>query len=65
MSRTALAAVLAAVVLGLASGCGGGGGGGHRASSSRLTDLRSVEQLRSLFNSRSGEPRLIVLVSPT
>jgi hypothetical protein len=30
-----------------------------------LTDLRDIDQLRSLFNTRSGEPRLIVLVSPT
>jgi hypothetical protein len=31
----------------------------------QLTDLRDVDQLRSLFNTRSGEPRLILLVSPT
>jgi len=31
----------------------------------QLTDLRDVGQLRSLFNTRSGEPRLILLVSPT
>jgi uncharacterized lipoprotein len=31
----------------------------------RLTDLRDIDQLRSLFNTRSGEPRLILLVSPT
>ena len=30
-----------------------------------LTDLRDIGQLRSLFNTRSGEPRLIVLASPT
>ena len=34
-------------------------------SSPRLTDLRDIGQLRSLFNTRSGEPRLILLVSPT
>jgi hypothetical protein len=33
--------------------------------SRRLTDLRDIGQLRSLFNTRSGEPRLILLVSPT
>jgi hypothetical protein len=33
--------------------------------SRQLTDLRGVGQLRSLFNTRSGEPRLILLVSPT
>jgi hypothetical protein len=32
---------------------------------SQLTDLRDIAQLRSLFNTRSGEPRLILLVSPT
>jgi hypothetical protein len=31
----------------------------------QLTDLRGVGQLRSLFNTRSGEPRLILLASPT
>jgi hypothetical protein len=31
----------------------------------QLTDLRDVGQLRALFNTRSGEPRLILLVSPT
>lgn len=35
------------------------------AGTSQLTDLRDIQQLRSLFNTRSGEPRLIVLVSPT
>jgi hypothetical protein len=31
----------------------------------RLIDLRDIAQLQSLFNTRSGEPRLILLVSPT
>ena len=31
----------------------------------QLTDVRDVGQLRSLFNTRSGEPRLILLASPT
>lgn len=30
-----------------------------------LTDLHDIAQLQSLFNTRSGEPRLILLVSPT
>jgi hypothetical protein len=30
-----------------------------------LTDLRSVDQLRTLFNAHAGEPRLILLMSPT
>jgi ABC-type glycerol-3-phosphate transport system substrate-binding protein len=31
----------------------------------QLTDLHDITELRSLFNTRSGEPRLILLVSPT
>jgi hypothetical protein len=31
----------------------------------QLIELRDIAQLRSLFNSRSAEPRLILLVSPT
>jgi PBP1b-binding outer membrane lipoprotein LpoB len=31
----------------------------------QLTDLHDIAQLRSLFNTRSGEPRLILLASPT
>jgi PBP1b-binding outer membrane lipoprotein LpoB len=31
----------------------------------QLTDLHDIGQLRSLFNTRSGEPRLILLASPT
>jgi PBP1b-binding outer membrane lipoprotein LpoB len=31
----------------------------------QLTDLRDIGQLRSLFNTRSREPRLILLASPT
>jgi hypothetical protein len=28
-------------------------------------DLRNIGQLRSLFNKQTGEPRLILLMSPT
>ena len=31
----------------------------------QLTDLRDISQLRSLFNTRSNQPRLILLASPT
>jgi PBP1b-binding outer membrane lipoprotein LpoB len=31
----------------------------------QLTDLRDMGELRSMFNTRSGEPRLILLASPT
>jgi len=74
MSRLALLApaILALVALGCACGCGTSGSASRRAaaattssSAPRLTDLRNIGQLRSLFNSASGEPRLIILVSPT
>ena len=76
---TRFAAFATALAL-LAAGCGGGknaapqqpastsaagsttrGGSGPR----QLTDLRDIGQLRSLFNTRSSEPRLILLASPT
>jgi hypothetical protein len=62
MRRVVLLAAMSLLVLGT-SGCGHGGR--VSAHPARLVDLRGVGQLRSLFNSRSGEPRLIVLVSPT
>ncbi|NUR78657.1 MAG: hypothetical protein HOQ28_20510 [Thermoleophilia bacterium] len=75
MTRLALAAILALLLLG-AVGCGSnsrsesGAGKSSRpsttdAAGSQLTDLRDIDQLRSLFNRRSGQPRLILLASPT
>jgi hypothetical protein len=57
--RAALA--IAAVVILAAAGCGGS----TERSSVTLKDLRSVDQLKSLFNEESGQPRLILLISPT
>jgi hypothetical protein len=72
--------VFALAVALLAAGCSGSKhAGSHQPASTsgarsttsgvpgprELTDLRDIGQLRSLFNTRSGEPRLIVLVSPT
>ena len=78
MTRFAVFALALALT---AAGCGAGGENGARqpppstsaAGSTtsgvpgpgQLTDLRDVGQLRSLFNTRSGEPRLILLASPT
>jgi ABC-type glycerol-3-phosphate transport system substrate-binding protein len=77
MTRLAVFAIALALV---AAGCSGGksarpqqapstSAAGSTTSSvpgpRQLTDLRNVDQLRSLFNTRSGEPRLILLVSPT
>jgi hypothetical protein len=45
-----------------------GGCGEHRPSSATprtITDLHDISQLRTAFAKASGEPRLIVIVSPT
>jgi hypothetical protein len=70
--------VFAIAVAPLAAGCSGGTAPQESESASaagsttkgvpgtrQQTDLRDIGQLCSLFNTRSGEPRLIVLVSPT
>jgi ABC-type glycerol-3-phosphate transport system substrate-binding protein len=77
MIRLALIALALALV---AAGCSGGNTNASQQPPStsaaqsttsgvpgprQLTDLRDIGQLRSLFNTRSGEPRLILLVSPT
>jgi hypothetical protein len=79
MTTVARVALTATLLLALA-GCGGAdnanrsvGPTTRSATSTRgsapgprqLVDLHDLEQLRSLFNARSGEPRLILLVSPT
>jgi hypothetical protein len=68
MKRIGIPAAVVASLLLIAAGCGGKGdtsGSVRQASAPRLADLRDVGELRSLFNSRSGEPRLILLASPT
>lgn len=77
MTRLAVFAIALAL---LAAGCSGGKNAATRQPAStsavgsttsgvpgprQLTDLRDIGQLRSLFNTRSGEPRLILLASPT
>jgi hypothetical protein len=63
MGRRTLATGFAAALVLLTSGCGGTEK--SAVPSQQLTDLHDITQLRSLFNSRSGQPRLILLVSPT
>ena len=64
MIRTAMIALVATVVL-AASGCGGSTTKTSATSQQRLTDLHSISQLQTAFQTASGQPRLIVLVSPT
>ena len=64
MIRAAMIALLAAVVL-AASGCGGSSTKTSATSQQRLTDLHTISQLQTAFQKASGQPRLIVLLSPT
>lgn len=72
--------VLLAVVGFLLGGCGGGsdedsaaqaGGGGPTSPTSRpsrqaaLVDIAAVDDLRERFNADEGQPRLLLLLSPT
>ena len=80
MRRPLLALSAAALAAALLTGCGSGRTANVAASppapgaasapspsraSGALTDLRSIDQLRALFNAHPGTPRLIVLTSPT
>jgi hypothetical protein len=64
MIRTATITLVAAVAL-AASGCGGNSTKTSATSRQRLTDLHSISQLQTAFRKASGQPRLIVLLSPT
>jgi len=59
---------LAAALLSLAAGCGGGqterGVNGMNAAAAPQ-QLMSIQELRSVFNSASREPTLVVLIAPT
>lgn len=66
MSRSALAALMLTVVMVVVAGCGGSHSTSSPTTSTRtLTDLHSINQLQTAFNTASDEPRLIVLISPT
>jgi hypothetical protein len=67
MIRLLLMGLFAAAVGLLGAGCGNGGSENQAAAGPRrtLTDLRDITQLRRAFNRASGEPRLIVIISPT
>ncbi|MBA2297743.1 MAG: hypothetical protein H0W14_06850 [Actinobacteria bacterium] len=40
-------------------------GSTQTAGKPALTDLRSIDQFRALFNAEQGTPRLVLLLSPT
>ena len=68
MSRRAIIAAL--LVLVTCTGCGSSSTAKSRPSDAsptapRLTDIKSVGELRTSFNAHAGEPRLILLMSPT
>jgi len=64
MTRAAMITFVAAAAL-AAAGCGGSSTKTSATSQPRLTDLQSISQLRAAFQKASGQPRLIVLLSPT
>jgi ABC-type glycerol-3-phosphate transport system substrate-binding protein len=64
MIRTAIITLVAAVAL-AASGCGGSSTNTSATSQQRLTDLHTISQVQTAFQKASGQPRLIVLLSPT
>jgi hypothetical protein len=64
--RTTIAA--AAALLPLVAGCGGGHARSSEAGANAAASppqLTSIKELRSVFNSASGEPILVVLIAPT
>jgi hypothetical protein len=64
MTRSWLPIAIAALFI--VAGCAGNGARtGSAHVQRRLVDLHDISQLRTAFNKASGEPRLIVLVSPT
>ena len=62
MIRVALVVVAVALAAG---GCGSSERQSTARSAHTLTDVHDIAQLRQAFNTASGEPRLIVIVSPT
>jgi hypothetical protein len=59
-----LITVVLSVVL---AGCTSTGGGDRKGGepTERLSNLTSVDELRTQFNADRGEPRLLLLLSPT
>lgn len=64
MTRAAIVALLASLAV-VAAGCGASSNKTSSGTQRRLTDLHNISQLQSAFDKASGEPRLVVLISPT
>jgi hypothetical protein len=64
MKRLATIAALAAL-LANASGCGSSSHTATREQGAPVAKLQSIDQLRHTFDAHAGEPRLILLISPT
>lgn len=64
MTRAAVIALVVALAL-AATGCGNSPSKTSTGSQSRLTNLNSIGRLQTAFQTASGKPRLILLVSPT
>lgn len=63
-----LAPIVAATAALLAVGCGAAthtNRPSRPGEASAVTELRSIQQLRSVFEAHDGTPRLLVLASPT
>ncbi|HYX82471.1 MAG TPA: hypothetical protein VE714_08770 [Gemmatimonadales bacterium] len=58
-------AAIATVILVVAYSPQSHGANSATRAAEPLTDLRSVDELRSLFNQDAGKVRLILLLSPT
>lgn len=61
--------ILAVVALALALGAAGCGGSSSSSPTTKeaagLSDVKSVDQLRTLFAEHADVPRLLLIVSPT
>jgi hypothetical protein len=64
--RTTLGALLIALTV-AAAGCGGSSSSSSstQATKPKLTDVRNADQLPALFAAHAGEPRVVLIMSPT
>jgi hypothetical protein len=65
MRRVLAFGALLALVAAVGGGCGSRSASTQCARQAPVVELRSIDQLRSIFNAHPGVPRLILLISPT